>query len=70
MADPVQPTTLTLACAMSGERETLTVLPIGRFGVAFNYGEDASVIVSGDDLKRVRAILDRQIAAWEAANAE
>jgi hypothetical protein len=54
---------------MSGERETLTVRPTGLFGVTFAYGGDASVIVQGDDLARVRAIIDQQLANWRRHNA-
>lgn len=63
-------TTLTIPCAMSGERETLTVRSTGLFGVTFGYGDDASVIVHGDDLARVRAIIDQQLANWRRHNAE
>ena len=69
MTDTPQTTDRVVApCVMSGERETLTVEAVGRFGVSFIYGEDASVIVNGDNLRRVRAIIDGQIANWEAAN--
>lgn len=66
--DGSTPAPLVLPCVMAGRGETLTVEALGRFGVSFKYNEDASVIVSGDDLAKVRAILDQQIAAWEAAN--
>ncbi len=62
------PDSITVACCMSGTRETMRVEAIGQFGVTFRYGDDASVIARGDDLRRMRAILDRQIANWEAAN--
>jgi len=62
------PAPVVLPCFMAGDAETLTVEALGRFGVSFKYNEDASVIVSGNDLAKVRAILDQQIAAWEAAN--
>ena len=64
------PASITIACCMSGTRETMQVAEIGQFGVSFRYGDDASVIARGDDLRRLRAILDRQIANWEAARAE
>lgn len=63
------PASITVACCMSGTRETMQVAAIGQFGVSFRYGDDASVIARGDDLRRMRAILDRQIANWEASNA-
>lgn len=58
-----------VACAMSGPRETLTVEAIGAHGVSFTYGPDASVIVRGDDLARVRDLIDQQIANWRRLNA-
>lgn len=69
-AEPTRhvPASITVACCMSGTRETMRVEAIGQFGVTFRYGDDASVIARGDDLRRMRAILDRQIANWEAAN--
>jgi hypothetical protein len=60
---------LTLACTMSGERETLTIEAIGAYAVSFTYGPEASVIVRGDDLLRVRAILDGQIENWQRTKA-
>ncbi len=72
MSDPVPATTaakVVLPCFMAGDAEALTVEALGRFGVSFRYNDDCSVIVSGDDLAKVRAVLDQQIAAWEAANA-
>lgn len=57
---------LVLPCVMSGESETLTVIPIGQFGVSFAYGPDASVIVAKSDLYRVRSIIDQQLANWAA----
>jgi hypothetical protein len=55
-------------CVMSGEREVLTIEPLGFCGVSFAYGDDASVIVDGEDLLRIRAILDVQIAKWQGAH--
>jgi len=57
-----------IPCAMSGEREVLTVYPVGKGGVSFCYGDDASVIVDGDALLKVRAIIDQQIAPPPPAN--
>lgn len=62
------PTKATIPCVMSGEQETLTVETIGRFGVSFRYNEDASVIARGEALRHVRAIIDHQLAAWDAAH--
>ena len=63
-------TDLIFPCVMSGERETLTVRPTGRSGVMFAYSDDASVIVEGENLIRIRDLLNERIAAWEAANNE
>jgi hypothetical protein len=60
------PASITVACCMSGTRETMQVAALGSFGVSFRYGAEASVIARGDDLVRMRAILDRQIGNWEA----
>ncbi len=60
-------------CAMSGGMEVLIVEPIGRGGVSFAYGDDASVIVDGEDLLRIRNIIDAQIAgglAWKKERAD
>ncbi|HVE20613.1 MAG TPA: hypothetical protein VNC39_01440 [Acidocella sp.] len=54
-------TKLSFPCNMSGERETLVVSRIGRFGVTFAYNEDASVIVTGDDLVQIRDLLNEAI---------
>lgn len=56
----------TFPCVMSGERETLTVRPIGSRGVSFDYGVEVSVIVAGEDLLRIRAIIDAQTAVLSA----
>jgi hypothetical protein len=53
---------------LSGACESLTVETIGRFGVSFRYNSEASVIVAGDQLRHVRAIIDRQLRAFDAAN--
>ncbi len=68
MSERRETTRVVAPCVMSGARETLTVEPIGRFGVSFIYGEDASVIVNGENLRRIRSIIDGQIANWEVAN--
>jgi len=57
-----------IPCAMSGEREVLTVYPVGKGGVSFCYGDDASVIVDGAALLKVRAIIDQQITPPPPAN--
>lgn len=64
--DP-KPEAVRIPCAMSGEMEVLTVKPTGPGGVSFIYGDDASVIVDGDNLVRIRSIIDAQIAAAAAA---
>jgi hypothetical protein len=61
------PAPIKLRCAISGARETLTVDAVGAYGVSFTHGMDASVIVRGVDLLRVRAILDVQIENWQKA---
>ena len=55
-------------CVMSGDAEALTIKPIGRFGVSFVYNDDCSVIVNGDDLRRIYEIVSRQCAAWDSAH--
>lgn len=59
---------VTVECAMSGPMERLTVRPTGLFGVHFVYGDEASVVVHGNDLERVRAIIDQQLANWRRHN--
>jgi hypothetical protein len=58
---------VTVGCFMSGDRESLTVEAIGRFGVSFVYNDEASVIVHGDDLLKIRAIIDAQLSNWTRA---
>jgi hypothetical protein len=67
MTAAAKTTEIKLSCVMSGDCETLTVKAVGAFGVSFKYSSDASVIVQGHDLRRVRAILDQQIANWSGA---
>jgi hypothetical protein len=55
---------------MSGAREVLTVRHVGFHGVSFRYNDDLSVIAEGADLLRIRAILDHQIARWQADEAK
>jgi hypothetical protein len=47
----------------------MIVAAVGAFGIRFTYGADASVIVRGDDLLRVQAMLDTQIGNWQGAGA-
>lgn len=59
------PTAVRVSCAMSGEREAMDVRMVGLFAVSFVFNDDASVIVRGDDLRQVRAIIDHQIRRQE-----
>jgi len=64
LANPTAPDVsgaVSIPCAMSGPLEVLTVYPVGKRGVTFRYGEDGSVIVDGDELLKIRAIIDGQI---------
>lgn len=63
-----QATKLSFPCNMSGERETLVVYRAGRFGVTFAYSEDASVIVTGDDLVKIRDLLNEAIYEGRASS--
>lgn len=59
------PTSVRVACAMSDDREVMDVRMVGLFAVSFVFNDDASVIVRGDDLRQVRAIIDHQIRRQE-----
>ena len=61
MTDAPNTTRLTFHCAMSGEREALTVRAVAPGGMSFIYGDDLSVIVDGDDLVRLRDAITAQI---------
>lgn len=61
---------VSIPCAMSGPLEVLTVYPVGKGGVSFSYGDDASVIVDGENLLKVRAIIDRQMSHQQGATRE
>ena len=59
------PAAVIVECAMSGPMERLTVKPAGLFGVHFIYGDEAGVIVHGDDLEWVRGVIDQQLSNWK-----
>ena len=61
---------LSIPCAMSGESEILNVRRVGRGGVTFQYGDEASVIVDGENLRKLRRIIDRAIRKVPYTEAE
>ena len=55
--------TLSIPCAMSGEKEVLNVHRVGIAGVTFHYGDEESVIVDGENLLKLRRLIDNAIKA-------